>query len=555
MFPTYILSLSQDQLSKPYAKRLPCSILFKPPSPVPEKHKPAVIYLHGWNGYPYSVQANSLGSSLTAQGYLFLSLGMQRRGVEGQMRAIPDDDIVDINCGVEYLSSRGCSEIIIIGEEIGVLTALRYQCKKQDNRVKGLVLIHPLPDLANWLKDNIGEDKYQALEQKSENEVLQGAEGEKWVDLTVKNNDKELLIYQSFDSWLSWWSQNADTQIYDFLKQVQTPLLLLHRGEVEFEKIKINIPGSKSYCVEDKKQIIEQIESWVTELKLTNNNHFQVVKSDVSKPAETVTVQTSDGSSLVGFLWKGDSKQANHTVVLHVRGKTGTPITEPLFSKLAEIYNQNDIAAIVIELRRSGYGGNLQATASMDVDDIDAFVQLLCQRGYTRIILSGQSFGSNSIMRYQVQSRHPNVIALVHMAPTQDAAKWLQKHIGMDVYNNLVLEANKAIEKGHGNRGLIGKPPLENMLSPQRPNSWISWWSPQADTANLKTIADVDIPILLLCGSNDFFNDRHRLNQLQKAAIKSPITDIIWYQGCGHNFANFEQKTANDVVCWLQKFI
>lgn len=136
-------------------------------------------------------------------------------------------------------------------------------------------------------------------------------------------------------------------------------------------------------------------------------------------------------------------------------------ITEPLFTQLAEVYNQNQIAALVIELRRSGYGGNLQATSSMDVDDIDAFVDLLCRLGYTRIILSGQSLGSNSIMRYQVQRHHPNIIALVHMAPTQDAAKWLEQHFGRDAYNSLVLKARKAIKQGLGHQGLIGKPPFD----------------------------------------------------------------------------------------------
>ena len=554
MFPTYLLSLSKDELSQPYTKRLPCSILLQPATPEPTKQKPAIIYLPSWNHYPYSQQAYSLGSALANQGYLFLSLGMNRRGVEGQMRATPDDDIEDVNRGVEYLSSHECREIIIIGEEIGALTAVRYQCKQQDNRVKGIVLIHPLPDLANWLKNTIGEDRYQALEQKSESEVIEGSEGEKWVDLTVNNPDyQELLIYQSFDSYLAWWGRNADTKISNFLRNLTTPLLLLHKREVEFEEIERNTPDSKSYYAEDSNQCAELIESWVAELELPDNKEFQLVTSDVSPPAETVTVQTSDGSSLIGFLWEGDDSQGTQTAVLHVRGKTGTPITEPLFTKLAEVYNQNDIAALVIELRRSGYGGSMQATSSMDVDDIDAFVKLLCQRGYTRIILSGQSLGSNSIMRYQVQRRHPHVIALVHMAPTQDAANWLQKHIGMDAYNSLVSEARKAIENGVENQGLIGKPPYENMLSPHRPNSWISWWSPEADTANLKTIAHVDIPILLLCGSNDFFNDRDRLNQLKKAATRSPVTDIIWYEGCGHNFANFEQKTAEDVVSWLNK--
>ena len=190
MFPTYLLSLSKDELSKPYTKRLPCSILFQTPIPEQAKPKPAVIYLPGWNGYPYSLPAYCLGSALASQGYFFLSLGMHRRGVEGQMRAIPDGDIEDVNRGVEYLSSHGCSEIIIIGEEIGALSAVRYQYKQQDNRVKGIVLIHPLADLANWLENTIGEDRYQALEQKSESEVIEGSEAEPWVDLTVNNSCK-----------------------------------------------------------------------------------------------------------------------------------------------------------------------------------------------------------------------------------------------------------------------------------------------------------------------------------------------------------------------------
>ncbi|MGB7444410.1 MAG: alpha/beta hydrolase [Coleofasciculaceae cyanobacterium] len=551
MLPTYLLKLPNDEQSNSSPKPLPCSIIFQPLEQ--ERQKPAVIYLHGWNGYPYSLQACFLGSALASQGYLFLSLGMHRRGVEGQMRSIPEDDIEDLTRGVEYLNSHGCSEIIIVGEGIGALTALRYQCKKQDNRVKGIVLSHPLPDLTTWLENTIGEDRYQALEQKSESEVIEGAEAEKWVDLTVNNNNKELLIYQSFYSWLSWWGSNADTKISDFLRYVKTPLLLLHQGEVEFEKIEINMPGSRSCCVEDSKQLVQEIESWVSQLKLPRKGWFQVGKSDVSQSAEMVTVQTSDGRNLVGFLWGGGDSQANQTVVLHVRGKTGTPITEPLFTKLAEVYNQNQIAALVIELRRSGYGGSMQATSSMDVDDIDAFVNLLCQRGYTRIILSGQSLGSNSIMRYQVQCHHPNVVALVHMAPTQDCADWLKKHIGSDVYQSLLTQAKTAVAEGCGNQGLIGKPPYQNMLSPQRPDSWLSWWSPEADTANLKTIGKVDIPMLLLCGSQDFFNDRDRLNQLQAAATRSPVTDIIWYEGCGHNFANFERKTAEDVVSWLNK--
>ncbi|MGQ4649385.1 DUF1749 domain-containing protein [Lyngbya aestuarii] len=550
MFKTYLLPLSENELNQAYTKRLPCSLLWQPTSPQIKKQKLAVIYLHDWNGYPYSALACHLGSELASRGFVFLSLGMHRRGVEGQMTAVPDDDLEDLHRGVQYLSSRGCSEIILIGEGIGALTAVRYQSQIQNSCLQGIVLIHPFPDLATWLENTIGEERYQSLVEKSSSEIIAGSEGEAWIDLTLNSpSGNPFLIYQSFESWLSWWGSNADSKTSIFVESSTTPLLLITGKEVPF-KISNNTNITAHL---DEGNLAEVIDSWVNKLNLAAANQFELVSSDVTEPMEIVTIQTSDGSNLVGLFWENDSCRQHNTAVLHVRGKTGTPITEPLFTKLAEVYNQNNLAALVIELRRSGYGGSLEATAEMDVADIDAFVELLVERGYSRIILSGQSLGSNSIMRYQVQRHHANAIALVHMAPTRDCAEWLEQHIGSENYDSLVAEAKTAIAEGRGEQGLIGKPPYQWMLSPQRPNSWLSWWGPEADTVNSHTISQVNIPILLLCGSKDFFNDRERLNHLQKAATHSPNTKIIWYEGCGHNFAGFEQQTARDVVLWLKE--
>ncbi|NES87086.1 MAG: DUF1749 domain-containing protein [Moorea sp. SIO2B7] len=385
---------------------------------------------------------------------------------------------------------------------------------------------------------------------RSETEVIQGAEGEIWVDMTINiPNVQPLLIYQSFDSWLSWWSPDADTKISDYLKTLSVPTLQIS----PLEKLHINQAGSEIIDLDDDENLSQVIDSWVNQLNSFTSNNFQLVQSDVIEITEIVTEKTSDDRNLIGLLWEGENCRINKTAILHVRGKTGTPITEPLSSKLAEVYAQNNIAALVIELHRSGYGGSMESPAEMDVEDIHAFVKLLIKRGYDRIIISGQSLGSNSIMRYAVKYRHPNVIAMIHFAPTRDCANWIENHLGSENYNNLVKKATKAVEAGKGGKGLIGKPPYESMLSPQRPKVWLSWHSPEADTANLKTITEVNIPILMLCGNNDFFNDKERLNKLKEAANNSPITDIIWYEGCGHNFANFDKKAAQDVVNWLKK--
>ena len=142
------------------------------------------------------------------------------------------------------------------------------------------------------------------------------------------------------------------------------------------------------------------VDSWLNQLEVDKTAKFQLDVTEMIPINEIISVKTSDNRSLIGLLWEDDRCQENKTIMIHVRGKTGTPITEPLTSQMAEVYLNNKIATLVIELHRSGYGGSLESAAEMDVEDIHLFVQFILKRGYTHIILSGQSLGSNSIMRY-----------------------------------------------------------------------------------------------------------------------------------------------------------
>ena len=546
MINTYLLPLYKDESSKPLIKRIPCSIVFYPIAFFPEK--PAIIYLHDWNKYPYTASICFLGKGLANQGYVFVSLGIYRRGVEGQMMAIPDDDIDDISRGIQYLKANGCHNIILVGEGIGALSVLKYQLTKDNNDIKGIVLIRPWPNLDDWLKNKIGQKKYNDILDQRSPDVVEGSEGQLWVDMKVPYTQEEsLLIYQSYESWVSWWSPNAETKISDFLTEISIPVLAISPLQ------EINSKNVNTTITNVDKEVETVIDSWINQLEIKETSDLNLDIAEMIPVNEIITVKTSDNHSLIGLLWEDDSCQDNQTIIIHIRGKTGTPITEPLTSEMAEVYLKNKIATLVIELHRSGYGGSLESVAEMDVEDIHTFIQFLWKRGYTRIILTGQSLGSNSIMRYCVQYPHPTLTAMVHFAPTQDCADWLKNHLGSDDYDHLVKHAKQAMEMGQGKKGLIGKPPYEKMLSPHRPDAWLSWWGPDADTANFKTISEVKIPILMLCGSQDFFNDRERLDTLKSAATNSPLTEIIWYEGCGHNFANFEQQAANDVVNWIAK--
>ena len=317
------------------------------------------------------------------------------------------------------------------------------------------------------------------------------------------SSEESLLIYQSYESWVSWWSPNAETRVSDLLGEMSTPILAVSPlQEINSKSINTTIIN-----IDEHETVEIVIDSWINQLKIRERSDLKLNIAEMILVNEIITVKTSDSRSLIGLLWEDDQCWENQRIIIHIRGKTGTPITEPLTSQMAEVYLNNKIATLVIELHRSGYGGSLESVAEMDIEDIHTFVRFILKRGYTHIILSGQSLGSNSIMRYCVQYPHSHIRAMLHFAPTQDAAKWLINHLGSDAYNSLVEQAKKAIENGQGNLGLIGKPPYDQMLSPLRPNAWLSWWGPDADTANLKTISEVTIPILMLsCIKFSLFN-------------------------------------------------
>jgi alpha-beta hydrolase superfamily lysophospholipase len=551
VFQTLLLQLPQNELGNSPPVRLPCVIAYLPSQSHPER--PAILYLHGWNGYPYNSRSRDLGPALADCGFTVLSLGLRRRGVEGQMRSLPTDDLDDIALIVAYLSELGWADFLLLGEGIGALSAARYPVERSDARIRGIVLLHPFPDLAPWLEQTIGRDRYEAISRQTGSDVVTGADGEVWIDLTVEDSTGEpLSIYQRHSCWQAWWGRTADTRISNWLERLSIPCLQVGDTTDGYLAQGSSVQSERGKWIGEGEDVVRTMVDWVRGLSLSTANRFDLPQSDVTAPLEIATVQTADGSDLVGLLWETRLNSARETAVLHVWGKTGTPITEPLFATMAERYNSAGLGAMVIELRRSGYGGSLRSPAEWDVEDIDAHVETLLARGYRHIVLSGISLGSNSIMRYQAQRCRPEVIALVHMAPTQDCAVWLQQHIGKEAYDDLVTQAETAFNAGRGESGLIGQPPYQWMLSPLRPRAWLSWNGPAADTANLKTIVEIDIPILLMCGSNDFFNDRERLDRLKNAAIKSPVTDIIWYEDCGHNFAGFQRRAADDVVHWLR---
>jgi len=475
---------------------------------------------------------------------------MRRRGMEGQMRAVPDNDLRDIKLAVDYLHTNGCSKIWLLGDEIGGLSALRYQAKTRDLRINGIALVDPADDADVYLRKNVGDASYDAAVRRAGVAARQGAGMDVRIDLLP---DSGPTVTQYAPMFLSWWGPVADTKMMRSLEDVRAPVLILSDAEKSLpECLRQDPPAGQDRQVKfvGREDYAGILIDWAETL---GAEQMQVA------PLQLLQA-TSAGKTLSGLLWTpADGKPVN-TAILLMHGLTSSPLSS-LFGKMATVLAQTGTAVLAMESQRSGFRGHETALIDADMDDIDAWIEALMERGYERIVLAGASMGSLSIGRYQSIRQHPNVVALAHLMPTAECPDWFREAAGHEDYEKAVAKAREAIDQGRGDDVLIDidvRQPPPSLFGAyfrwtQRAASWLSWWGPDADSRSSRHIANATVPILLLAGTDDSYNDAARFAELRKAAVNAPSVDEIWYQDVDHGLAGAEARVARDLIDWMRK--
>ena len=111
------------------------------------------VCFRAWVGdYPHTSTARHIGPEFAERDYLFLSVCLRRRGMEGQLTGMPDDELRDIQLAVDFLHTHGCRQIFLVGEEMGAFSVARFVNEHQDARVSGVVLLSPTEEPAKVAK-------------------------------------------------------------------------------------------------------------------------------------------------------------------------------------------------------------------------------------------------------------------------------------------------------------------------------------------------------------------------------------------------------------------
>jgi len=66
-------------------------------------------------------------------------------------------------------------------------------------------------------------------------------------------------------------------------------------------------------------------------------------------------------------------------------------------------------------------------------------------------------------------------------------------------------------------------------------------------------MANARVPLLLLSGTEDSYNDAARFAELRAAAVNAPVIDEIWYPDIDHGLAGVERQVGKDLHAWLQR--
>lgn len=510
---------------------------------------PAFVFVHAWGGYPYDRLPTRLGPGLAAQGFAFLSVCLRRRGMEGQLLAMPDNNMRDIKLAIDYLHTNGCSKIFLLGDGMGGLSALRYMARHKDSRVAGLVIANPIDSPAEELRRAVGDERYADALRRAGIAARQGAGTDVRIDLLPSGLPP---VTQNALAFLAWWSPMADTRIERNLEDVRAPLLLVSTAASLPAAFRQRLSASATCELFD-----EDLETRSADLAgWARQNGARVPQH---APLEWLEVESA-GKRLFGLLWSPADGLPSKAVTVLVHGLTSSPLSG-LLTKIAPELAHSRTAVLAVELRRSGWAGHESSVLDNDAEDLDRWLDLLVQRGYTRISLAGTSIGSISVGRYQSLRQHPNVAAVAHLMPTAECPEWFRQAAGNEAYAAAVQQAENALAAGLGNEVLIDidiRQPPPNKYGgrfrwTQRAASWLSWFGPQADSRNVVHIANARVPLLLLSGTEDSYNDVARFAELRAAAVNAPSVDEIWYPDIDHGLVGVERQVGLDLHNWLLK--
>ncbi len=281
-----------------------------------------------------------------------------------------------------------------------------------------------------------------------------------------------------------------------------------------------------------------------------------------------VKVSTSDGYTLHGLL--SEPRRASHTIIIHMHGSAGDFYQSTFFPHFFELAFDMGVAFLSTNSRGTGVydveDGTMPRGAAVELFeecllDIDAWVEFAALKGYTNIILSGHSFGTNKIQYYVNYGSHgASIRALILLGFTDSYGGQLDYLSRVGKKNGYVLREAHTLMHAHTPLKLLSDPVINWGELPQSARSYINFMTPGSALSRilplwkkeeLTEFKRIRIPMIGIVGDTGECTVIPPEEAVRYIASQNPHVQSYMIRDCGHSY-----KGKEDVlISLLQPFL
>ncbi len=223
------------------------------------------------------------------------------------------------------------------------------------------------------------------------------------------------------------------------------------------------------------------------------------------------------------------------------------------FPLLAQAAAEQGITTLALNMRDHDTGPKVSDFADNQTD-IAAGVAHLRSLGLRKIVLLGQSMGTNRVLYYQAASADPAIVATVLVSGPGNLFQWNVWQFGHEKAQQSVDEALRLRAAGHDrDLMLVDLGPLGKAL--YTPRYLLSLRGPEAKSDPYQNISKVKSPVLILQGKADKLIALDIAERLRKAAGDNPKVTMAYVEAADHGFSQQQPVLVGRVLGWIKAVV
>jgi len=271
------------------------------------------------------------------------------------------------------------------------------------------------------------------------------------------------------------------------------------------------------------------------------------------KPAvcvQLISLHTSDSVRLDGVLYQPLKPTPIGLMLVHGYGGT---FYGAYFRQLGQVAAEQGITTLALNMRDHDNGPK-GSDFTDNQTDIATGVAHLRSLGLRKILLLGQSMGTNRVLYYEAVAADPIIAATVLVSGPGNLFQWNVWQFGREKAQESVDEALRLRAAGHDrDLMLVDLGPLGKAL--YTPRYLLSLRGPQAKSDPYQNISKVKSPVLILQGKADKLIEPDIAERLLKAAAGNAKVTVVYVEGADHGFSQQLPALVERVLRWIKSAV